>query len=196
MEESISESWRPVVGFEGAYEVSDLGRIRSLDRMVSGLSGTLRLRPGHVRTPWADAKGYLVVDFYADNRKRRRFVHQAVLEAFVGPAPEGMECCHRDDNPANNALTNLRWGTRSDNKSDRLRNGRDHEATKTRCPRGHALFPPNLIPANLRRGQRACLACSRAQSAVWRIRNSGRPVPDMQEVSDRYYGRIMGTQPS
>ena len=47
-----------------------------------------------------------------------------MLEAFVGPCPDGMECCHYDDNPYNNILSNLRWGTDQDNALDKVRNGR------------------------------------------------------------------------
>jgi hypothetical protein len=51
-------------------------------------------------------------------------VHVLVLLAFIGPPPEGMECCHNDGNPANNRLDNLRWGTPKDNAADRIRHGR------------------------------------------------------------------------
>ncbi len=52
------------------------------------------------------------------------YVHKLVLEAFVGPCPPGMQCCHGDGNPANNTLTNLRWGTPKSNQADRDRHGR------------------------------------------------------------------------
>jgi len=63
------------------------------------------------------------------------FIHILVLEAFVGKCPEGMEACHYDDNPRNNRLENLRWGTRLDNTQDRIRRGRvpkgqDHARTR------------------------------------------------------------------
>lgn len=54
-------------------------------------------------------------------------VHRLVLEAFVGPCPEGMMACHADDNPTNNNLSNLRWGTIHDNLADAYRNGRIHQ---------------------------------------------------------------------
>jgi hypothetical protein len=55
-------------------------------------------------------------------KKYQRTIHRLVLEAFVGPCPEGMEACHRDDNPANNRLENLRWDTHVSNCEDRTRN--------------------------------------------------------------------------
>jgi hypothetical protein len=66
--------------------------------------------------------GYMQVGL--TNKQQRHFhVHRLVLLAFVGPAPEGMECCHNDGNKANNALSNLRWDTRSANMKDRTRHG-------------------------------------------------------------------------
>lgn len=60
----------------------------------------------------------------SNNKGVRRFqVHRLVLEAFVGPCPLGMQCCHWDDNPLNNKLSNLRWGTGKENMADRKRNG-------------------------------------------------------------------------
>jgi hypothetical protein len=57
-------------------------------------------------------------------------VHRLVLEAFVGLCPEGMQCCHNDGNPANNALSNLRWDTPKANQADRLRHGTDYRGER------------------------------------------------------------------
>jgi hypothetical protein len=61
---------------------------------------------------------------YVSIRGHSRLVHHLVLEAFVGPCPEGMECCHRDDHRGNNALSNLRWDTHRANCQDAIRNGK------------------------------------------------------------------------
>lgn len=58
------------------------------------------------------------------------YVHKLVLEAFVGPCPTGLQCCHEDGNPANNALTNLRWDTPVSNQADRDRHGRTNKGGK------------------------------------------------------------------
>src|SRR5262245_4122456 len=77
-------------------------------------------------------KGYLRVVLHDRRRGRHRFsVHRLILEAFVGPCPEGMECCHHDGNPANNRLANLRWDTRRQNQPDARRHG-----SFARKPRG------------------------------------------------------------
>jgi hypothetical protein len=71
-----------------------------------------------------DRKGYEHVSLLIDDRGHRTIrVHQAVLLAFIGPRPEGMQGCHGDGNPRNNRLDNLRWDTREANEMDKLRHG-------------------------------------------------------------------------
>lgn len=74
--------------------------------------------------PTSDEDGYLRVFIYSNGSRQRRAVHRLVLLAFVGPCPPGLEACHKDGNPANNALTNLRWDTHQNNINDRSRLGR------------------------------------------------------------------------
>lgn len=120
------ERWLPVVGFEGSYEVSDLGRVRSLDRVeiwrrtIRGqyIEGERHFK-GKILVPTPKEAGHMHVQL---GRNNRFYVHHLVLTAFVGPAPAGMECLHWDDDPANNVLDNLRWGTRSENLADFQRN--------------------------------------------------------------------------
>ena len=131
------------MGAEGRYEVSDLGRVRSVDRIQAcpayvTKSGQYRsanarrfkskmLRPG----PQLKS-GHLSV---AIGKGNSRMVHQLVMEAFVGPCPEGREVLHGDHSPANNRLTNLRYGTRSENiKMDFLPGGsRAWRLKENRC---------------------------------------------------------------
>ncbi|PVB19745.1 NUMOD4 motif-containing HNH endonuclease [Mycobacteroides abscessus] len=115
------EAWLPVVGYEGLYEVSHLGRVKSVRRkgLQGGFIGGKILRPGPQR------RGYLTVHLYdksgCGSSKR---VHRLVAEAFYGPGPEGCEVLHLNDIPGDNRLENLRWGTRSENELDKRRNGR------------------------------------------------------------------------
>lgn len=109
------ERWLPVPGMEGAYEVSDMGRVRSLDRLVvNGPRGATRPLRGRVLRIHL-AKGYPSVSLGAS---RKACVHTLVLLAFVGPRPDGMECCHWNGDPTDNRLQNLRWDTSSNNKKD------------------------------------------------------------------------------
>lgn len=116
MEDLPGEIWKPVVGYEGAYEVSNMGRVRSIPHYVRLVvrSGTVcrRLSPGVLLKPGPLADRHVTV---AIGRRNSRLVHQLVLEAFVGPRPEGCEVLHLNHVPDDNRLENLRYGTRSEN---------------------------------------------------------------------------------
>jgi hypothetical protein len=192
-----TERWLPVVGYEGYYEVSDHGRVRSVDRLVS-YSGSGRAR-GYTRTvrgsvlrPGINPAGYLHVNLYKEGQPTSADVHTLVLSAFVGAAGIGMECRHKDGNTANNHYANLQWGTSSENKHDVVRHGHHHLRNRTTCPRGHPLVAPNLIPSSLVHDARSCLACSRARAKATHVRVSGRILLlKLQPLSDQYYAQIM-----
>jgi hypothetical protein len=119
----VSEQWLPVVGFEGAYEVSDRGRVRSLERVVASGRYTRRVSP-RLLSPTRNPNGRLYIDLNVNGVPDRRWVHHLVLEAFVGPRPPGMEACHWNDVGHDNRSENLRWDTHSENMRDAYRNGR------------------------------------------------------------------------
>ncbi len=158
-----AERWRPVVGYEGLYEVSNLGQVRSLDYVdVRGRlwrGGSRKSRP-NVRS------GHPQIPLRRHGEKGMAYVHRLVLEAFVGPAPEGMEACHNDGNPTNNALSNLRWASRAENNLDRVRHGTHNNTRKTHCPQGHPYDEANTYvnPARGKNGFRMCRACISARS--------------------------------
>lgn len=106
------EAARNIPGFDG-YSVTS-------DGQVFGPSA-------HVLTPIVDRDGYRRVrlSLGARNQKRSMGVHVAVLLAWVGPMPDGMEAAHIDGNPGNNVLTNLRWATHSSNVADKVAHGTD-----------------------------------------------------------------------
>lgn len=117
---STPERWLPVVGYEGAYEASDHGRVRSVDR----IGGRGRKYKGRVLRPGLDSSGsHLVVALCRDGRPKTYMVHVLVMLAFVGPPPVGLEICHNDGDGTHNALTNLRYDTRSANMLDRVKHG-------------------------------------------------------------------------
>lgn len=145
--------WLPVVGYEGDYEVSDDGQVRSL----------LRAKPHVLRPGIMKRGGYPHVSL----RGKTRTVHTLMLEAFVGPRPAGdIHGCHKDDVPDHNVISNLEWGTRSKNYLDAVRNGRHVNASKTHCKWGHEFTPENTKPQSGGRG-RACRACHRRRSLDW-----------------------------
>jgi hypothetical protein len=123
-----AEEWRAVPGFEGIYEVSDLGRVRSLKRYVpfrtGPHAGSLKLIHERILVGSPDRYGYPTVDArHPDGKRHMMRVHQFVLRAFVGEPSPGQECLHGNGNPRDNRLSNLRWGTRSENIYDAVRHG-------------------------------------------------------------------------
>lgn len=157
------EVWLPVVHFVG-YEVSDQGNIRSLDRTLP-CGDKMRRHKGRVLKPGKAPKGGH--RFVALTGGRSRYVHRLVMEAFVGPCPDGMEVRHGDGDPDNNHLTNLAYGTHADNARDMLRHGNNHNARKTHCVNGHAFVGDNIAP---RKGGRRCRECKIAAGARRRVR--------------------------
>jgi len=121
------ERWRPVVGWENFYEVSDWGRVRSLDRVVSQRSRwgreMQRRYQGQILNPKTRRYGHQEVILSGDGERAMKDVHQMVLESFVGPRPEGMEACHNNGRGQDNWLHNLRWDTHRSNVDDIDRHG-------------------------------------------------------------------------
>ena len=160
----MSERWLPVVGYEGAYQVSDLGRVRSLDRMIVDSVGHRYFRAGRIlRQVTLKGTGHCRVTLPGGIQG---YVHRLVLEAFVGPAPDGMEACHNDGDPTNNRLDNLRWDTRSANNTDAVRHQRNLNARKTHCPAGHPYDEANTRVIRSRPNARYCIACNDARHAA------------------------------
>jgi hypothetical protein len=109
------EVWKDIPGHEGEYQVSDMGRVKSMPRRVrlvaSGIE-TTRLVSERILRPGKTASGHVSVALGLGNS---RLVHQLVLEAFVGPRPERHEVLHLNHIPSDNRLVNLKYGTRSEN---------------------------------------------------------------------------------
>lgn len=142
------ECWLPIPGYEGRYDVSDMGRVRSWLRMGKPLPRILIPTPGD----W----GYPRVGLFLDGQRIVRKVHQLVALAFLGPRPEGQEVLHVDGNPANPQLANLRYGTSRENKLDVVRHGKHNHASKTHCIHGHPFDAANTYSL---RGRRLCRTC-------------------------------------
>ena len=183
----MEEEWKPIPGYEG-YEVSNHGRVRSLDRTIHRKDGRTRRLNGKLLKPAKNKGGYLTVGLWKDGKEKKKLIHRLVLEAFIGERPEGMETLHADGAPSNNKVNNLRWGTSRDNKADMVRHGRHRNARKDHCKRGHELTVKNRTRSHQGAGRRLCLACHRAHSYIQyhpELRDQ------LQEVSDRYYEAIL-----
>ena len=185
---SNAEKWLPVAGFEGLYEVSDQGRVKSLDRWATRSDGKRQ----HILTKLLKAfpngaSNHQRVDLRKEGKTYPRQVHRLVMESFVGPYPDGQEIRHLDGDPTNNALSNLAYGTRSDNLYDAVRHKTHWQSKKTHCPLGHELIPPNLVPSHIGHG-RSCLACQRARNYVYKHKALQ---PHLQDISDKYHAAIL-----
>jgi len=126
-----TENWKVVPGYEGRYEVSDLGRVRNV-------------LTGRMLKPWPNGKGgYLQVSLHVDKVRGTFTVHRLVLEAFIGLPLPGQECRHSNADRKDNRLENLSWGTHTENEKDKLVHG-------TR-PMGDNHFWSVLTEADVRR---------------------------------------------
>lgn len=113
-----NETWKPVVGYEGLYEVSDLGRVRSLDRIAINARNQERTYKGKLLKPFIGLHNRVEYNLYKNTKSRSNLAHILVAEAFIGPRPEGYSVCHCDGNKENNKLSNLRYDTQSENSID------------------------------------------------------------------------------
>lgn len=160
------EEWRDIPGYEGMYQVSNLGQVRSIGRIIAGeRNGTAyrRFFPGRTLKATPDKQGYLTVSLSRENRKKYAKIHALVLHVFVGNRPEDHDSCHNNGDPADNRLVNLRYGTKVENMADKKTHGRNFNLNKEKCPRGHVLKAPNLCKYEFnKRGHRRCLSCKRA----------------------------------
>jgi hypothetical protein len=159
MERSMPEIWRPAVGYEGLYSVSNEGRIRSEDRRIKHRHGGGRKWVGKILSPTIPkvktglGRSYPAVTLWKNSIPRKFRIHELVAAAFVGTRPTGFEILHYDDDPTNNDVSNLRYGTHAENGADITRN-------RPACKWGHQFTTENTY---IRRdtGTRQCRQCSR-----------------------------------
>jgi NUMOD4 motif/HNH endonuclease len=177
---SRREFWVPVRGFEGKYEVSNRGRVRSYARSERRLLKQPR-----------NTNGRPVIGL----NRRRIYVHTVVAEAWLGPRPHRQECMHDNDCKTDNHIRNLRWGTRSENMRNLVRVGRHHQTAKTRCPQGHPYDAENTIQSKV---GRQCRTCHRAiareswarRKAVRQSRQTGQNRPQINAAARNGVPRV------
>ena len=155
------EQWKNVVGFEGIYEVSNHGNIRSV-------------KTNQIKKPTINKKDNRpFLNLWKNNKQKIMRPHRMVLEAFVGLCPEGFECCHNDGNAFNNHVSNLRWDTHTNNIHDRIKHGTSNRGE--RCGTAKlTLEQVNAIRQDTRLQRLIAADYGIAESMISRIKNGKR----------------------
>lgn len=183
--DEAAEEWAIIPGWEELYSVSDHGRVRSRDRVTrGGFSGERRIK-GRILSPVKRPTGHLQVFLTDGDRREHHDIHRLVMVSFVGASTDGMEVCHNNGDPTDNRLSNLRYGTRSENIYDAVKHKTHWQSKKTHCRRGHPLAGKNVKKS---RNGRECLSCSRANGYV---RYHTELKGSMKEIADSYYKKIV-----
>ena len=128
---SLNEIWKPIKGYEGLYEISNRGSIKSLEREI-GNNGGIAIKKEAILTPQQIRCGYYRIGLTDENKKRKMFlVHRLVATAFIPNPQNKSEVNHIDGNKKNNNLENLEWCTRGENLKHAYKtNLRTTEASK------------------------------------------------------------------
>jgi hypothetical protein len=117
------ENWRDIEGYEGFYQVSDLGNVRRIGRAKGSVVGAML-------KPFTSTHGYLVVGLCREKISKKFSVHRLVLSAFTENKGKNLDVRHKDGTRINNKLENLEWGTRSENMQDAAKHGRTNRGLK------------------------------------------------------------------
>lgn len=116
----MEENWKDIVGYEGLYQVSNMGNIRSVERIVMFGNRERTVKPSNLRY-FKKANGYLSVKIYKHCRQYTFYVHRLVAMAFCDGYFDTADVNHKDGNKSNNVYTNLEWCTRSENQLHSVR---------------------------------------------------------------------------
>lgn len=132
LEDLPNEEWRDVVGYEGLYQVSNLGRVKMLEREVLA-NKSIRQIKAHLIKQYFTSKKYLFVTLWSNNKSRQIMVHRLVLESFKGSPHTHQECNHINEKRDDNRIDNLEWATHIDNLNYGSRTEK-HRAAMTNHP--------------------------------------------------------------
>lgn len=168
------EEWRPVVGYEDSYEVSNKGRVRSIDRFAEFKDGR---KPRFYKSQILKQKftsHYYRVGLSKAGKTDVWTIHHLVCEAFHGPRPVGNVVRHLNGDYKDNRADNLCWGTHAENTADMMRHGTHYWANLTHCIHGHEFTEANTRVVIRDNGgqQRNCRACERIRSRPENARRS------------------------
>lgn len=165
----MPELWQPVRGYEGLYEVSDQGSVRSLDRTVWNGTVKRRLKGRELKAGKA-SNGYLTVALCKQGKQITYCVHVLMAQAFIPNPEEKPVVRHCNDNKTDNRISNLLWGDYSDNAGDAKKNGR----TPIGCRHGMSKLTPAdvlIIRADTRNQKAIAADYGVSRGAINNIKN-------------------------
>lgn len=114
----MEEQWKDITGYEGIYQISNFGRVKSLARYTIQKHYLEEKILNQHENKKID--GYMVVDLYKDGKRKKFYVHRLVAQEFIGNIPEGYEIDHKDINKKNNNVNNLKIVTHKENQNNIL----------------------------------------------------------------------------
>ena len=139
------EVWKDITGYEGLYQVSNLSRVKSLDRYKKAKSGKLYIRKGRVLKSIINGSKYYQVCLYKNNTQKIILVHRLVAKAFIPNPDNKPQINHIDNNPSNNNISNLEWTTQSENIRHADKQGRRDFSKFYKPVVGVSLFDGNVV---------------------------------------------------
>jgi hypothetical protein len=152
--------WYEIPGFPG-YRINQMAEVMSLKGAEPRIMKTFPTSKGHHRR----------VALRVDGKYVNISVHLLMARTFMGPAPEGLQVCHRNGDGWQNNLGNLYYGTQSRNNFDQVEHGTHGEASRTHCDQGHEFTPENTMRRKTKHGDvRKCKRCHAITTARYRAR--------------------------
>ena len=139
----MTEIWLPIEGYENLYEVSNLGRVRSLERTVIKKNGSKRKVPGKILKPATNNNGYLMIRLCKNGICRAFLIHRLVSTAFLPTSDKKFQVNHLDEDKTNNTVENLEWCTAKENSNYGTRTKRISEKHQKSvlCVELNQIFP-------------------------------------------------------
>lgn len=143
----MDEVWKDIKGYEGYYQVSNFGNVRSLDRWVKD-NGTLVFKQGIFLSPVKQSIGYLQVALNFEGTVKKKYIHRLVMETFNPTDNPKLEINHIDENKENNMITNLEWVTHKENinKISKYIMAREHNKAKPKCQKSRVRRTSRIPP--------------------------------------------------
>lgn len=145
------EIWKDIECYEGIYQISNLGNVKSLPRLVKNKNGYRKVQGGLLKT-CLNSKGYVIVPLTTKQKSKFYFVHRLIANAFIPNHENKPYINHKDCNQKNNNIENLEWCTQKENVNHAIKNGRYENVfrvAKTKRPEHNKHLRKNIIQKDL-----------------------------------------------